>query len=77
MPNKCRKICKSKGDSSRPQNSKHRDAADTKCAEQETCGRIIKYIGSTVEDIKTKLTKEDLFGPDIKFDDDNKYLICL
>ena len=37
----------------------------------------ILNMASTVEDIKTKLTKEDLFGPYIKFDADNKYFPSL
>ena len=51
-------------------NSQHRDAVDlipsstTKSAEQEK--RLSKEnLASIVEDIKTKLIKEDLFGPDI------------
>ena len=65
----------SQKEASWPQNSKHRDAADTQSAEQETFGRNIKYSFHCwlLKILKTKLTKEDLFGPDIKFDDDNKY----
>ena len=62
----CAKICKSKGGLTKHKNSKHRDtpSSTTKSAEQETC-LSEENLASIVEDIKTKLIKEDLFGPDI------------
>ena len=65
----CTKICNSKGGLTKHTNSKHRDAVDlpsstSKSAEQET--RLSEEnLASIVEDIKTKLTKDDLFGGDI------------
>ena len=65
----CTKICKSKGGLTKHKNSKHRDVTDipssaTKSAEQET--RLSEEnLASIVEDVKGKLIKDDLFGPDI------------
>ena len=65
----CTKICKSKGGLTKHKNSKHHNVTDipssaTKSAEQET--RLSEEnLASIVEDIKGKLIKDDLFGPDI------------
>ena len=61
-------MCKSKGGLTRHTNSKHRtgdlDNTAAKSLEQET--RLSEEsLASIVEAIKTKLTKDDLFGPDI------------
>ena len=65
----CPKICKSKGGLTKHTNSKHRGVVDTpfsttKSAKQET-HLSEENLASIVEEIKTKLIKEDLFGPDI------------
>ena len=65
----CPKICKSKGGLTKHTNSKHRGVVDTpssttKSAEQET-HLSEENLASIVEEIKTKLLKEDLFGSDI------------
>ena len=62
----CTKICKSKGGLTKHKNSKHPDIplSTTKSAKQET--RLSgENLASIIEDIKTKLIKKDLFGPDI------------
>ena len=65
----CPKICKSKGGLTKHTNSKHGGVVDTpssttKSTEQET-HLSEENLASVVEEIKTKLIKEDLFGPDI------------
>ncbi|CAB4012372.1 Hypothetical predicted protein [Paramuricea clavata] len=66
-------ICKSKREASltKHTNSQHRDAvhfipsSTTKSAEQEETRLSKENLASIVIDIKTKLIKEELFGPDI------------
>lgn len=68
---KCKKVCKSKGGLTKHTNSKHRlEAAGgsnddrSSTTEQET--RLSEdNLASAVEAIKTKLIKDDLYGPDI------------